>query len=144
MGVVVLSAVAAGIGLGLGGIGVIVIVSLGALVSWLILAYLTYWIGTKLFPEPQTHSTHGELLRTIGFSASPGLLRIFGVIPGLLQIVFLISEIWMLAAMVIAVRQALDYKSTWRAVGVCMAGGLIYIILNLLIRSLLGGSSQPV
>ncbi len=74
-GVVVLSSVAAGIGstskAGLLGmlIGVVV-----ALVGWYIWAYLTYFIGTRLLPEPQTKADHGELLRTIGFSSSPGLI----------------------------------------------------------------------
>jgi hypothetical protein len=48
-------------------------------------------------------------LRTIGFSSSPGLIRVLGIIPGLTEIVFLVASIWMLVAMVIAVRQALDY-----------------------------------
>ena len=57
-------------------------------------------------------------MRTIGFSYSPGLIRIFGFNQDLLVITFFGSGIWSLIAMVIAVRQALDYQSTWRAVGV--------------------------
>ena len=64
MGVVVLSSVAAGIGstskAGLLGMLIGVVVSL---VGWYIWAYLTYFIGTKLLPEPQTKADHGELLR---------------------------------------------------------------------------------
>ena len=75
VGVVVLAAIAAGIGAKGGDITGLLLGSVIALVSWYIWAYITYWIGTKLLPEPQTHATHGELLRTIGFSASPGLLR---------------------------------------------------------------------
>lgn len=139
MGVVVLSSVAAGIGssgvLGLGGMiaGII-----AALVGWFIWAYLTYFIGTKLLPEPQTKADHGELLRTVGFSSSPGLIRIFGIVPGLAGIVFLVAGIWMLVAMIIAVRQALDYKSTMRAVGVCLIGwivqGVIFALLIVLMK----------
>jgi hypothetical protein len=47
-------------------------------------------------------------LRTIGFSSSPGLIRVLGLIPDLAGIVFFTASIWMLTAMVIAVRQALD------------------------------------
>jgi RsiW-degrading membrane proteinase PrsW (M82 family) len=82
-------------------------------------------VGTKLLPEPQTSSDPGELLRTIGFSSAPGIIRVLGIIPGLAAIVFLVAGIWMLIAMVIAVRQALDYESTWRAVGVCLIGSLV-------------------
>jgi len=70
------------------------------------------------------------------------LIRILGIIPGLAGIVFLVASIWMLIAMVIAVRQALDYQSTLRAVGVCVIGWIIQMLVLLLLFSILGGSSQ--
>jgi len=143
MGVVVLSSIAAGIGntskAGLWGMLMMVVV---ALVGWYIWAYLTYFIGTKLLPEPQTKADHGELLRTIGFSSSPGLIRVLGIIPGMQSIVFPIAAIWMLVAMVIAVRQALDYSSTLRAIGVCLIGWIIQMVLFVLLFSILGGFPQ--
>ena len=90
--------------------------TISALIGWYIWAYLTYFIGTKFLPEPQSRADHGELLRTIGFSSTPGLIRVLGIIPGLTGVIFLIAAIWMLVAMVIAVRQALDYTSTFRAI----------------------------
>ena len=140
MGVVVLSSVAAGIGstskAGLLGmlIGVVV-----ALVGWYIWAYLTYFIGTRLLSELQTKADHGELLRTIGFSSSPGLIRVLGVIPVMRSIVFPIAAIWMLVAMVIAVRQALDYSSTLRAIGVCVIGWVVQAVMLVLLFSMFGG-----
>ena len=113
-----------------------------ALVGWYIWAYLTYFIGTRFLAEPQTKADHGELLRTIGFSSSPGLIRVLGIIPVLQNIVFPIAAIWMLVAMVIAVRQALDYKSTLRAIGVCLIGWIIQMVLFVLFFSLFGGLSQ--
>jgi hypothetical protein len=140
MGVVVLSSIAAGIGsaskAGLLGISIGVVVSL---VGWYIWAYLTYFIGTKLLPEPQTKADHGELLRTIGFSSSPGLIRVLGIIPVMQSIVFPIAAIWMLVAMIIAVRQALDYNSTLRAIGVCVIGWIVQIVMFVLLFSILGG-----
>jgi hypothetical protein len=130
MGVVVLSSVAAGIG-SIGSVGFkgIIVGTISALIGWFIWAYLTYFIGTKLLPEPQTKSDVGELLRTIGFSSSPGLIRILGIIPGLTTIVLFVASIWMLVAFVIAVRQALDYQSTLRAVGVCIIGWIIQVMI---------------
>lgn len=128
MGVVVLSSVAAGVGSGELGVGGIVAVTIAALIGWYIWAFLTYMIGTKLLPEPQTRADVGELLRTIGFSTSPGLIRILGIVPPLAGIVFFVASIWMLVAMVIAVRQALDYTSTWRAIAVCAIGFPIYLV----------------
>jgi hypothetical protein len=80
------------------------------------------------------------LLRTIGFSSSPGVLRVLGIIPMLGNILNFIVGIWMLVAMVIAVRQALDYNSTWRAVGVCLIGWIVQITIFGLFFWLIGGS----
>ncbi len=106
MTVVVLSSIAAGVGsiprIGLS-LSAILIGTILALVGWYVWAYLTYFIGTKLLPEPQTKADHGELLRTIGFSSSPGLIRLLGIIPGLGTLVLLVAQVWMLVAMVIAV-----------------------------------------
>jgi len=143
--VVVLSSIAAGLGsIAKTGFGGILIGTLLALISWYIWAYFTYFIGTKLLPEPQTRANHGELLRTIGFSSSPGLIRIFGIIPGLGPIVFFVASIWMLVAMVIAVRQALDYQSTLRALGVCFIGWIIQALILMLLFSFFGGIKGPV
>jgi hypothetical protein len=145
MGVVILSSIAAGIGsIAIGGIGGILIGTLLALIGWYIWAYLTYFIGTKVLPEPQTRAGHAELLRTIGFSSSPGLIRVLGIIPGLAGVVFLVASIWMLVAMVIAVRQALDYKSTLRAVGVCAIGWIIQAVILALVFAIFGGPTKPV
>jgi hypothetical protein len=138
--VVLLSAVAAGIGgiskIGIGGIFIGAIIGL---IAWYIWAMLTYLIGTKLLPEPQTKSNLGELLRTIGFSSAPGLIRILGVIAGLERLVFSLGAAWMLVAMVIAVKCALDYKSIWRAVGVCLIGWIVQVLLLAFLFALFGG-----
>ena len=128
MAVVVLASVAVGVGSGrLGGLSGILIGTVGALIAWFIWAALTYFIGTKILPEPTTRADVGELLRTTGFSSSPGLIRVLGLVPGLTGIVFFVSGVWMLIAMIIAVRQALDYRSTLRAVGVCIIGWVVQV-----------------
>ena len=144
LGVVLIASLAAGIGtLSRAGMSGLVIGLIAALVGWFIWAFLTYLIGTKLLPEPQTKSDMGELLRTIGFSSSPGVIRVLGIIPALEMIAFLVAGIWMLVAMVIAVRQALDYSSTWRAVGVCVIGWIIQVIIMGLIFAVLAGPQGP-
>ena len=144
MSVVILSSVTAGVGImGTAGFKGIILGTLMALVGWFIWAYLTYTIGTRILPEPQTKADMGELLRTIGFSSSPGFIRGLGIIPGLTAIVYLLAGIWMLIAMIIAVRQALDYQSTWRAVGVCVIGWIIQAIVMVLFFSVFGGLPKP-
>ena len=134
LSVVVLSSLAAGVG-ALSKIGMIglVVGTFAALAGWFVWAFLTYWIGTRVLPEPQTQANLGQLLRTTGFSSSPGLLRIFGLIPGLWGPLILVTALWMLVAMVIAVRQALDYQSTFRAVGVCLLGWLLQWVFLLIL-----------
>jgi len=140
MGVVILSSVAAGIGtISTTGLKGLIIGTIVALLGWFIWAFLTYFIGTRLLPEPQTKADYGELLRTIGFSSSPGVLRVLAIIPMLGAILNLIIGIWMLVAMIIAVRQALDYKSTWRAVGVCLIGWIVQMAIFALFFGLIGG-----
>jgi hypothetical protein len=144
MGVVVLSSIAAGLGsITQGGVGGLILITISALIGWYVWAYLTYFIGAKLLPESQTNTNHGELLRTIGFASSPGLIRVVGLIPGLTGIVFLIASIWMLATMVVAVRQALDYTSTLRAVGVCVIGWIIQALVLALLFAIVGSPPAP-
>tara|TARA_B110000971_G_C19954330_1_gene474912 strand:+ start:395 stop:907 length:513 start_codon:yes stop_codon:yes gene_type:complete len=135
-GVVVLSSLAAGVGALSLGTSNFLIAPLLSLVSWFVWAYLVYFIGAKIFPESTTEADHGQLLRTIGFSSAPGLIRVFGIIPNLTSVVFIIASIWMLVAMVIAVRQALDYKSTWRSVGVVVTAFFIQSIILITILKL--------
>ena len=136
--VVILASLAAGFGsVARGGVGGFLFGTIAALAGWYIWAFLTYWIGTRLLPEPQTQADYGELLRTIGFSSAPGVIRVLGVIPGLTGLVFLVASIWMLVAMVIAVRQALDYTGTLRAVGVCLIGWIVQVLILAVLLALL-------
>ena len=136
--IVVLSSLAAGIGFTAGVYNAPVLhrVML-ALLLWLFWAISTYIVGVYLMPEPQTRTNVGELLRTIGFAAAPGTLRIFGVVPVVGGTIYAISTVWMLVAMVIAIRQALDYASTGRAVIVCIITWMIGIVMAVFFGALL-------
>ena len=136
--IVVLSSIAAGIGAISLGASNFLMAPILSLVSWYIWAYLIYFIGAKLFPEANRQADHGQLLRTIGFSSAPGLIRIFGFTPELMSITFIGSGIWMLVAMVVAVRQALDYESTWRAIGVVVIGFLVQAFVLIMIIRIFG------
>jgi hypothetical protein len=138
MGVVVLAALSAGIGaVTSGGTGVVGSL-VGALIGWGAWAAVVWFIGTKLLPEPQTRSDIGELLRTIGFAASPGLLQVLRILPLIGGLIGIVIWLWQLVAMVIAVRQALDYKSSGRAVLVCFIGWVFYVVVFLGIGLLFG------
>ncbi|MCS6988232.1 MAG: YIP1 family protein [Chloroherpetonaceae bacterium] len=138
--VVVLHGVAAGIGsYDEAGATGLVFGTIGQLIGWFVWALVTYLVGAKLLPEAQTHADLGQLLRTIGFSAAPGLLLALGVIPFVGGIIAFIAQIWMLITFVIAVRQALDYNSTVRAVAVCVLGWLLMVAITAALMLIFGG-----
>ena len=134
--VVVISSICAGVGsligslfrggLGLGLFGAISGIIL-ALIGWLIWSFLTYIIGTKLLKGPRTSADYGELLRTIGFSSAPGVFSVLNFIP----FASLIVGLWQLAAMVIAVRQALDFD-TVKAVLTCVIGWFANLLIAMM------------
>jgi hypothetical protein len=137
--VVLLSSLAASIGVSThAGLGGLVMGGLVALLAWYVWTFLIHIIGAKLFPVSQTSVSHRELWRTLGFASAPGVFRVFGAIPGLTGIAFLVAAVWMLIAAVIAARQALDYTSTVRAAGVCVPGWLVHVFLLFLVLLLLG------
>ena len=109
-----------------------------AIAGWAIWAWLLYFIGTKILPSHETHADWGQLARTVGFAQSPGVFRVLGVVPVVGGIIFLVASVWMLVAMVIAVRQALDYTSTWRAIGVVLLSFIPYAVLMSIAFALLG------
>ena len=115
----------------------LVVGMIASLIGWIAWAMLTYVIGTHLLPEPQTRADTGELLRTLGFAAAPGILRILAVIPFVGLALYGLVWIWMLLATIVAVRQALDYTSTARAVAVCVIGWALSFVLAAIIGSVM-------
>jgi hypothetical protein len=138
LGVVLMSSLAAGIASISKGADISILGSVfGFLFSWFLFSYLIFLIGTKWLSEPQTKSDYGELLRTIGFASAPGLITVAGIIPFFYSPAFLVAYIWILVATVIAVRQALDFKSIGRAIVVCLIGWIVFALLNWAIRTII-------
>ena len=136
--VVILVALATGIGtFGTGGPAELVVGIVAGIGLWALWAWITYFVGTTILKTGETEANWGQLARTLGFAQSPGLLKVAGFIPVLGPWVFTIASIWQLVAMVIAIRQALDFTSTWRAVGVAMVGFIPYVLLISIIYSLM-------
>jgi hypothetical protein len=141
--VVVVAAIASGIGSSaardVGGPGLIG-GPIAALIGWFVWAITIWLVGTRLMPEPETKADLGQLLRTTGFAAAPGAAGILGIVPGIGSLFVLAAWLWQLAAMVVAVRQALDYTSTGRAVAVCVIGFLAQMFaMFLIVGVLIGG-----
>jgi Yip1-like protein len=135
LAVVALSAVANGIGRGEEVLAIGFAVQ--ALFMWVIWAGLSYAVGVYLIPEPQTNANLGQMLRTIGFAASPGILRFFRFIPFLGPLLSFVVGIWVVAAMIVAIRQALDYKSLGRAAVVCLIAWFVAMLMGIVFGAML-------
>jgi hypothetical protein len=107
------------------------------LLGWYVWAFSTYIIGVRLLPEDRTQADRKALMRVLGFASAPGILRALGFIPGLGIVILLTTTAWMIATATIGIKQALNYESTSRALGVCIIGiiisavfqGLMFILL---------------
>jgi hypothetical protein len=102
------------------------VVMLGA---WLVWVAAITTIGTISLPEPQTRSNPEELLRVLGFAAAPGLFAALAAVRPAASVVLSIVVVWMIAAAVLAVRQALDYRSTARAAAVCIIAAALTVTI---------------
>jgi hypothetical protein len=139
--VVVIAAISGGLASLRYGPTLVVWTIIAALIGWAVWAFLTYYIGTKFMPEPQTSADMGQLLRVVGFAMAPGVLGILGIIPFLGVLIRFVLSLWQLAAMVIGVRQALDYSNTGRAVVVCLIGFVVQWIVMTIIFTMTVGSA---
>jgi hypothetical protein len=137
-GVVALVAVASAIGsYGIGGLYGALGQVVSAFIGWVVWSAVTLLIGTKVF---RGTADMGEMLRTLGFAQSVGVIKVLGIVPLLGWIAGLAAGIWMLVCGVVAIRQALDF-TTGKAVGTVILGWLAMMALGLLLAGVFGAFS---
>ena len=138
---VVLSSTATGIGMAsVGGPGSVAALIVFALLAWGLWALLVFGIAARLSPTILTRADVGQLLRTVCFASAPGVFNVLGVAPPLRLPVLIVTQIWIVLAVVVAVRQALDYTRTTKAVALCVIAGALAIALVLAAGFFLGGA----
>ena len=144
VGVIVLAAVAAGIGnIWWGGITGIVRGALMSIIGFLLWSLIVWVLGTKVMPEPTTKADFPETFRVIGFSAAPGLASVVTIIPILGWILMFVIWLWQMAAMVVAVKAALDYSTIGKAVLVVLIGFVVQLCLMfLLVAPIIGARAM--
>lgn len=127
------------------GFDVMIVGVCSSLVGYVLWAVIVWLAGTKLMPDPATKADFPETFRTIAFAASPGLLGVVTIVPllgWLLMIVLTpIILLWSVAAMVVAVRQVLDYTETFKAVIVVLIGFAVYLVFRTTIAMLWMGAA---
>lgn len=79
----------------------------------------------------------------MGYAQTPGLFKVFGFLPGIGPIIFFIATIWQLIAAIIAIRQALDYTSTRRAIAVAVIGFIGYAVVTGIVMAIFVSRLYP-
>lgn len=132
--VVIIVSIASGVGQMLSGdadiVEALVLGVIRSIVSWVIWALMALLVGTTILKTAQTEADWGQIARGTGFAQTPGVLNILRFIPVVGWVIFIVASIWQFAAMVIAVRQSLDYTSTLRAFFVILIAFIPVVIIN--------------
>ena len=97
------------------------------LIGWAVWALVTWLVGATILKTPNTEAEWGQLARGTGFAQTPGILTVFIFIPVVGLLIAAMAFFWQFAAMVIAVRQCLDYTSTLRAFSVILISFIVVL-----------------
>jgi hypothetical protein len=103
------------------------------IVTWVVWALVALLVGTTILKSESTEADWGQLARGTGFAQTPGLLNVLVFIPVVGGLISFLALVWQLAAMVVALRQTLDYSSTLRAFFVILIAAIPVLIINILI-----------
>ena len=102
-----------------------------SIVSWAVWALVAMFVGTKILKTEDTEADWGQVARCTGFAQTPGILSVLIFIPVIGGLFGLVSFVWRIAGMVVAIRQSLDYTSTWRAFFVILISAIPVLIINI-------------
>ena len=121
-----------------GGVGAVGtnIAMITTLIGWYIWAFFTYFAASRFFRENQNdlgRMQRKTVIRAMGFASAPGVVRLLGVIPGLGIVILAVATIWMIAASTIAVKQALNFESTYRAAAACIIAWILSAFVQLVL-----------
>lgn len=94
--------------------------------GWAIYAHVAWFMRTFLFDSVYAEAGRQEMLRVVGISYGPALLRVFAIVPGIGGVIWLASTIWLLVAIAVGLKTTLAFENYWPAAGILVAG----IILN--------------
>lgn len=142
VGVIALAAVSAGIGnVWYGGIAGIVFGVITSLIGYVLWAVVVWLVGTKVMPDPGTNADFQETFRVLAFAAAPGVLGIVTIIPILGWLLMLLIWLWSIAAMVVAVKEVLDYTDTFKAVIVVIIGFVVNLVVTMVLSAMFVGTA---
>ena len=103
---------------------------LTAILTWFIWAIFIFVIGVKLFPDKQTKIPFKKVLTAVGYAHAPGLLRFFAVTPELMIPIIFLTQFWIFASLIIAIKQILGLRSNLKSFGIVFLSFLIIAFLS--------------
>ena len=104
---------------------------LTAILTWLVWAIFIYVVGVKLFSDKESKVTFKKILVAVGYAHSPGLLRFFAVTPEFVIPIIFLTQFWIFASLIIATKQILNLKSSFKAFGIVFLSFLIIVFLSI-------------
>jgi hypothetical protein len=138
--VVALVAVAGAIGAIDDGGGAIIGTLIGAFISWIVISYLLFMVGTRLLPSGNTQADLGQLLRVVGYAQVIGVVSIIGIIGDAGEVIAALIGLWGIVMFVKAIKSALE-MSTGRAIATAIVSYIVLIIIAAIIGAIFGGGS---
>ncbi len=99
------------------------------ILNWLIWSILIYVIGVKIFPDKNSKVPFKKILIGVGYANAPGLLRFFAVTPDLMVPIIILTQFWILAGLIISMKQILNLKSNIKSFGIIFLSFLIIVIV---------------
>jgi len=103
---------------------------LGEYTGWMLWAGMTYTVAVLVPVRGKREVGFTTFFRSVGFAASPGMLAVFAPIPGLNGVVYLVAYVWMLAAMIAAVRVVFGFDRVYLAAVVCVPGFPVKVLIT--------------
>ena len=107
------------------------------MLSWALFAWITYFVGTRIFRTNETEADWGQLARTLGFASAPRIL-FFGILffsSSIMQSMASIITLWVLVTSFIAIRQALELTNL-RALGTTLVSTFLIILFTVVVQGL--------
>ena len=102
--------------------------------NWFVLSHIINFAGYKIFPEGKKASKHQNVLRLIGYSYAPELMKFLLLIyPKLLQVISLGTFIWVIACQVLSIKAVFNFRSIWKCLGIVIFSYVVQIFLVVLL-----------
>jgi len=135
--IVATGAAAAAIGAFWGGPLAIIAYLLAGVIGWVAFAYLTYWVGTTVFPGRKSDETRTLLFQALGIASAPRILMLSGlVLPLFAPLIALALFIWVLATAVPATQYALELDRE-SSILTAITGALALFAVSLMLPALI-------